>query len=86
MTTTILNEHGESPLLSSKYVSSSSMNMLNSVGEEGYPCLTSMFDITSLCVLPLIHTLCKLWYTWLLQVLVSLIIGGISKACQVQVC
>ena len=50
MTTIVLNKHGEFMSILYKYVASSSMYKLNSVGKRGYLCLTNIKLYFTMCV------------------------------------
>lgn len=88
MVTTVLNEHGESPLILSKHVLSSLIYKVNSVGEGGHLCehhCQTLLHHVYHCRFALLHIW---WLKWLEQLVVSevvrLIVGGVLKACHVQ--
>ena len=56
----------------------------------GHPCLTPMLTMSSSYVSPLICALCKLWYTWLSQLVVNDVVhlstGGVPRVYHVKLC
>lgn len=83
-------EHGEPLSILSKYVPSSTMYKPNSVGEidilDLHQCRTLLHHVCH-CWFVLLHRIWYIWFLWLvINEVVCLIIGGIPKACHMELC